>query len=239
MTEQSAAPPPPGPTPARRTRWWIVALAVLLVAAVVGVVVGAISSPDEPAAGDSAAGDSAAGDSTAEEPVATRLDDGISFGASGPLVEVYLDIFCASCGELETRVGAEMADLVRAGELTLVLRPVNFVSPFSDRAAAALSCTVGSGHTLAYQEAMFAAADGLLAKEVLVELATDVGIDDSDFEECIDARETKSFVRAISREARQRGVEGVPALFIAGNQVDLDVTATPADFRAALDELAG
>jgi len=169
--------------------------------------------------------------------VATLLADGISYGEAGPVVEVYLDFFCAQCGELESSVGDAMAELVGAGEMTLVLRPVKFVSPFSGRAAAAMSCTVDSGHSLAYQSAVFAEG-GILPRERLVAIADEVGVDDPGFAECVQAGETRDFVTATTDAARDRGVTGVPAVVIDGKPVDPAVTGTPDDFRAALDELS-
>lgn len=209
---------------------WLPLVLVVVVAAVIGVLVATgIGSPS----------DTTTDDVTAPEPTATRLADGISFGDEGPLVEVYLDFYCEPCAELDTRVGDAMVELVRAGEMTLVLRPVKFVSPFSSRVAAALSCTVGSGQTLAYQEAIFTNLEGTMPTEALVTLAGDLGVEDPGFEECVTARESARFVNATTREARDRGVEGVPAVFVDGERVDDAITATPEDFRAALDELAG
>lgn len=234
-TEREPGSSPPGSSSrgSNTARWWTLA-AVVAVAVVVGVLVarGIGSSTD-------ATADLGADGVAAAEPAATRLADGISLGTDGPIVEVYLDFFCESCAELETRVGDAMVEMVRGGEMTLVLRPVKFVSPFSSRSAAALSCTVGSGHTLAYQQAIFANLDGTMPTERLVGLATEVGVEDPGFEECVTARESAQFVNATTRAARDRGVVGVPAVFVDGEQVDTDITATPAEFRAALDRLAG
>lgn len=223
----------------RSPGWWV-ALAVAAVA-VVGLLVFLVtrdSGPDADTAADGAgSSESGSSESVASEPVATLLADGISYGEAGPVVEVYLDFFCDQCGELESSVGDAMAELVGAGEMTLVLRPVKFVSPFSGRAAAAMSCTVDSGHSLAYQSAVFAEG-GILPRERLVAIAAEVGIDDPGFAECVQAGETRDFVTATTDAARDRGVVGVPALVIDGEPVDPAVTETPDDFRAALGELS-
>lgn len=225
-----------GANPAGRSRLWWVVLAVAVVA-VAGLLVFLVNRDADPRS-DTATDGAGASESEASEPVATLLADGISFGTEGPLVEVYLDFFCEQCSDLESRVGQTMAEMAGAGEMTLVLRPVKFVSPFSGRVAAALSCTVGSGESLAYQEAVFAEG-GILPRERLVAIAAEVGIEDPAFAECVSARETRDFVDATTDAARDRGVAGVPALFLAGEQVDPAITETPEDFRAAIDELSG
>lgn len=209
--------------------WWRVALVVAVVLLLVVLVERGVRLQS----------DTGADEAPAAEPVATRLADGISFGTEGPVVELYLDFYCEFCGDMESRVGNAIAEMVRADEITLVLRPVKFISPFSARAAAAMSCSVDSGRALAYQRAVFANARGSLSPERLVEIARAVGIEDPGFEECIEARETKSFVNATTDAARDRGVLGVPAVVVDGELVDPAITETPEDFRAAIDELAG
>lgn len=232
-TDPTTAPPSvdEGANPAGRSRLRGVLLAVGVVA-VAGLLVFLVNRGADPQS------DTATDGAGASEPVATLLADGISFGTEGPLVEVYLDFFCEQCGDLESRVGQTMAEMTGAGAMTLVLRPVKFVSPFSGRAAAALSCTVGSGESLAYQKAVFAEG-GILPRERLVAIAAEVGIEDPAFAECVSARETRDFVDATTDAARDRGVAGVPALFVDGEQVDPAITETPEDFRAAIDELSG
>ncbi len=236
MTEQQPADAAgqlsPDPVSTGRSGWWRIAVAVAVVVLLVVLVERGIRLQSDSVADDPSTSQPAA------EPTATRLDDGISFGAQGPVVEIYLDYLCEPCADLEARVGTTIAEMVRAEEMTLVLRPVKF-SPFSGRAAAAMSCSVDSGHALAYQRAVFANAQGTLSAERLEEIATAVGIDDAGFEECLTARGTRSFVNAMTKEARDRGVAGVPALYVDGEQVDPAITETPEDFRPAIDELSG
>ncbi|MBA8817606.1 protein-disulfide isomerase [Microbacterium halimionae] len=91
---------------------------------------------------------------TASSALSVLAEDGIVIG-SGPInVEMWGDPACPHCAELDEAIGTDMADLVAAGDITMTLHPMTYVSEkrgdttdYSTRASAVLLAVSGAGET--------------------------------------------------------------------------------------------
>ena len=116
------------------------------------------------AAGGSLAGCSAAsGDAPTTSPTASTSDAavvapahadgyGLPAGDGSARIELWTDLSCPYCRQLELATGDLIADAVAAGTATLVIHPLNFVSTkhgddtdWSTRAASALAAVSDAG----------------------------------------------------------------------------------------------
>lgn len=172
---------------------------------------------------------------------AEQVDAGIALGtAAAPVVDVYVDFLCPHCAEMEERIGPAVAELAESGDARVVLHPVSYIDPEeSARAAGALACAVGTEQVLAYQAAMLANQGGGFGADRLVEIATAVGIDDAEVEQCIRDEGEAGWAADVDAAARDLGVAGTPTVFVDGVEMPIEATETPETFLAAVEELAG
>lgn len=166
---------------------------------------------------------------------ATPEGDGIVVGAGPVRVDAYIDFLCPYCRLFEQRSGPTLDRLVTDGRITLVYHPVGFLdrlsagTRYSTRAAAASGAAADAGSFAAFKDALFShqpeeGGPGL-SDEQLIELAATAGIADPAFVESVAAHRYVGWSEAVSDAAAERGVDGIPTVFVAGERVEADPEA--------------
>ena len=194
--------------------------------------------------------DSGGGGSTATPGGTTSGGAGFAIGASdAPVtVEVYEDFQCPACQAFEEASGPTLTELVDAGTVRLVYRPIAFLDRAStDRystrslnAAACVADAAGTDAFVRFHEALFAeqpAEGGAgLPDSRLVELAEGAGADRQAVSGCLENLEFESWARDVTDAASKAGVNGTPTVLVNGEPL---AVPTPESLRAAVDRAAG
>ncbi|GAB2687523.1 DsbA family protein [Thalassiella azotivora] len=218
---------------ARRHR--LTALAVVVVLALVagaGVLVQSLRS-----------GASASADA---EPAWAVDGTGIPVGdeAAPVTVEVYEDYMCPACGQFETVAGPVLDELVDAGTVRVVYRPMAFMDRYtsnrwSTRALNAAVCAVDEGTPFGdVHSALFAAQPekGTAGPDddALLALAADAGADGEAFEQCVRDETYAGWTVTATDAASKAGVNGTPTVVVDGERLtSWDPQALRAAVRAA------
>ncbi|MBB2977180.1 protein-disulfide isomerase [Microbacterium endophyticum] len=97
-------------------------------------------------------------DPEASAPASTAMSalamDGIIVGSGDVEIEMWGDPSCPHCAELDKAIGSDLADFVAAGDVTMTLHPMTYVSEkrgdttdYSTRASAVLFAVADAGET--------------------------------------------------------------------------------------------
>lgn len=172
---------------------------------------------------------------------------GLAIGsASAPVTFVeYSDFSCPHCHDLAGIVHQLIDEYVRSGDLRAVFKPIAFVNPpYSGPAAQAAICAGQQGKFWEMHDQLWGLYDtngpGAYTPSMLFRQATAVGLDRAQFQSCFNSAETLARVQGVIDEARARGIEGTPAVFINGQNVPYrGADVALADFRAAIERELG
>lgn len=212
-----------------------------LLAAAGGLVVAGCGSAEDSAedksdAGDSAnsAGSSPSADLTGQGGIVVAgsdISDDASDTGSPVEVVVYEDFQCPYCKQLEESVGDDLEDSMENGDITVEYRIVSFLdkaSPneYSSRAANAALCVfdaAGPGvfhdfHGELFEDQPDEGSAGPEDDE-LIAVASDEG---ADVEKCINDKAMGDQVTKSTDLMADEGVTGTPAVFVDGEQVEID-----------------
>jgi protein-disulfide isomerase len=137
-------------------------------------------------------------------------------GAPGATVEIveYSDFECPFCSRANATVQKVLADY--QGKVRLVFR--DFPLPFHQNAqvaAEAGQCAHEQGKFWEMHDKMFANQRALTA-EALKQYATELSLDTTKFNACLDGQRFKDSVMSDHQGGSQMGVSGTPAFFING-----------------------
>ncbi len=163
----------------QRERWFRIGLAVAIVVAlvIVGVVVQMNRAETDPEA--------------ALPQGVTEPDGGVPVGsASAPVtVDVWLDLQCPFCAQLEAASGPTLEELAADGEAQVIYHPLSFIGDESERAANAYGCAVDEGVGQEFLAEVFAQHPGentgFYTDDKLIEIGADVGATGDEFEQCV------------------------------------------------------
>lgn len=223
----------------RRRRTVVAAVVSVVLALVVGIGVAF-----------QAGRDSGGGGTTAAPGGATTDGAGFAVGTSdAPVtVEVYEDFQCPACRAFEEASGRTLSELVDAGTVRLVYRPIAFLDRAStDRystrslnAAACVADVAGTEGFVSFHEALFAeqpAEGGAgLPDSRLVDLAHGAGADRRAVSGCVEDLEFAGWTRDVTDAASKAGVNGTPTVLVNGEPL---AVPTPENLRAAVERAAG
>jgi len=169
--------------------------------------------------------------------------DGIAVGSGPVRVDAYIDLLCPYCRAFEQRAGAGLDALIAEGRATIVYHPVAFLDRFSEgteystRASAALGAAAEAGSFAAYKDALFAQQpeEGTpgLDDERLAAIGAEVGIADGSFVDDVLSGRFRPWTGFVTDRAVERGVTGIPTVFVAGERVDADAGPIVAAVTAA------
>ena len=159
-------------------------------------------------------------------------------GTAGAKVQIveFSDFQCPYCGAAEPTVSQVLKDY--AGKVSLVYLnfPLSF-HQYAEKASEAYECAADQGKSWEYHDILFANQDALDTAS-LKKYASDLGLDTSKFDSCLDNGSKKAVVDADAQKGASLGVSGTPSFFINGKML---VGAQPySAFKQVIDaELAG
>jgi protein-disulfide isomerase len=154
----------------------------------------------------------------------------VAFGtgaATAPAVEIWEDMQCPACGDLEVASGAQLATAAESGDIQLLWRPVTFLDRGTDastRAVAAWGCAIDAGKTREYHDRIYAdqpqGGEGW-TDEQLLQYGEDVGITGTDFEvfsQCLLDRTYAGWAANSTQAAVEAGIQGTPTVLVDGSE---------------------
>ena len=154
--------------------------------------------------------------------------DGIVVGRGPTVVEAYVDFLCPFCDQFEQRSGATLEGMASDGTITLVYHPVAFLDRlstgmYSTRAAAASACAADGGRFVEFKDKLFACqppegGPGLTNDE-LIALGVSVGLTEPEFAQCVEAATYLEWSAFVTENAIERGVSGMPSVFVDARPV--------------------
>lgn len=163
--------------------------------------------------------------------------DGRSMGdPNAPvLIEAYEDFQCPHCQEFTRLLEPTIKELVSEGTVRFVYRHRFVIGPESAVAGAAAECALDQGKFWEYHDALYARIPGnprLVQPDQLKRLAEELGLDTGKFNRCLDTQKHYEAMLREDNEARNRGINATPTIFINGVQYQGEFT--PEALRAAV-----
>jgi len=140
--------------------------------------------------------------------------------ANAPLTIVeYSDFQCPFCGQLAREVLPQLEkDYLATGKAKLVFKYVRFLGDESQWAAEAADCAGEQGKFWNYHDMLFANQrgenQGAFSKDNLKRFAQALGLDTAAFNACLDEGRYTGKVAENNNEARSRGVDSTPTVFV-------------------------
>ncbi|MBP6472990.1 MAG: DsbA family protein [Chloroflexi bacterium] len=152
--------------------------------------------------------------------------DGKAWGptAAPVLIEEYADYQCPYCGQFAREAGERiLAVYGGTGKVRFEYNNFAFLGAESYRAAEAAECANDQGAFWAYHNALFlnqkGENQGAFNDRVLKTLATNLGLDETTFNSCLDSNKYRESVQAEHDAAAARGVSTTPMFYINGQEV--------------------
>jgi protein-disulfide isomerase len=205
--------------PQEKRIWIIVGVAVLAVVATVAFIV--ISRPENSAAS------SASYEEITQEMVEVGQVRGFALGdpdAPVTLME-FADFSCPHCFNVSPAVHHLIDKYVRVGNLRIIYVPVTFVNPpTSIPAAKAMICAGEQGRAWEMHDEIWSRyvtpGPTSYRETILTGIAENrLALNGNQFSECFNADETEAEIERQLFEARARGVESTPTMFVNDERV--------------------
>ena len=161
-------------------------------------------------------------------------------GSSNAKVTVveYADYECPFCEQFFKTVWPELkAKYVDTGEIKFVYQDFAFLGPDSNTAAEASHCAADQNKFWQYHDYLFtnqgAEGSGWATADHQKQFAAAVGLNTSQFDQCLDSGKYKQEVLNETAAGKSYGVTGTPTVFVNGTAI---VGAQPAaSFEQAID----
>lgn len=155
-------------------------------------------------------------------------------------IALWTDLSCPHCKSLDEAIGADLQEWVAAGDVTLTIHPLTFVSAkrgdtteWSTRAANALAAVVDAGEAdrlpafYALLQEHQVTQDGALADEQIIALAAEAGVQ-ADISDAVTDQRFASWATASNDhwlgrtiDGTEQVVQGVPILVIDGTPFEI------------------
>jgi protein-disulfide isomerase len=173
-------------------------------------------------------------------PVDVEIGDAYFKGEKGAEVEIieFSDFECPFCGRFYTQtMGQLVENYVDTGKAVIAFKhlPLPFHSN-AQKASEATECAGNVGGADAFwamHDAIFENQASGMSVAQLKGYAGDIGLDQDDFDSCLDNGDTEAKVKAHAAEAAKLGASGTPTFFVNGVKL---VGAQPyAAFEAAIE----
>ncbi|MDQ1538344.1 MAG: hypothetical protein QOE58_2737 [Actinomycetota bacterium] len=160
-----------------------------------------------------------------------------------PTLDLYEDFQCPSCGQLEKAMGAQMAQMAKAGQMKLVVHTLSFLdgnlkNDSSKRSANAAACAADAGKFLEYHAAVFAGQPaqegGGYTDAQLTEFAKTAGIAGpalDTWQKCTTSGQHDKYVAAVQTAGEKAGVFGTPTVKLNGKDITKSL-GTPGSLAA-------
>ncbi len=175
---------------------------------------------------------------------ATTTNGGLPISNGTVTVDLYLDLMCPACKELETLAKAALRGYIAGGKVQVVLHPLNILDDksqgtrYSTRAAAALGCAADERKAFEYTDALYARQPAEntpgLTNDQLVALGETAEIPaTSEFAECVRSQQYADWVGHVTGQATERGISATPTVYVNGEKIDNSVAALTAAVQSA------
>ncbi len=172
------------------------------------------------------------------------IDDDVILGdPKAPITVVeFGDYQCPFCGKFFSQTEPQLReDYVKTGKAKFVYRDFAFLGPESQMAALASQCAAEQGKFWEYHDKLFETeiADGRenngnLSSIFLKSLAGRLGLNQQQFDKCLDSQKYLAEIEKDYEDGRINGVGGTPTTFVNGQSVS---GAQPYSvFKAAIDK---
>lgn len=174
-------------------------------------------------------------------PVEVSSDKSIGTAGVNLVVEEYADFQCPYCKQFATGPELQLRkDYVDTGKAKLVFHHMAFIGPESLWAAGAAECANEQGRFWDYHDKLFQEQggenSGTFSRDNLKRFAGELGLNTTQFNQCLDADKYQAKVQQEVTQAQQRGVNSTPTLFVNGQLVNRgsDYQVLQASIEAAL-----
>ena len=138
------------------------------------------------------------------------------------VVDAYEDFLCPHCLEWTTTIKPQLVEnYIKPGKVRFVYHtfPLSGFAPASTMAAMASRCAEDQNAFWPYHDRLFNAqrsGQPAFTLEKLVEYATELSLDKSEFTRCMSSQAHQTEIEATMQEAISKGVQGTPAIFVNG-----------------------
>lgn len=150
--------------------------------------------------------------------------DGRALGvADAPVTIVeYSDFQCPHCkNAAEQTVAPLKSQYIPDGQVRFEFQPVAFLGQESLLASAAALCAQDQGMFWPYHDKLFAEQRrGAYSIANLKRFAGEVGLNQDEFNACLDSKKHENTVLSITREAQASGVTGTPTFLVNGAPIE-------------------
>jgi len=139
---------------------------------------------------------------------------------------IYTDFECGACGKLHSEVEPELRErYVATGKAQIEIRLLGAMDPDSMRAAEAALCAGDQGCFLEYEDALFDAwreeeDSAVFSVEALISLATELGLDEATFADCLNSEAKKAEVEENMNMAQTDSVSTLPAFLVGDFKIE-------------------
>jgi protein-disulfide isomerase len=135
------------------------------------------------------------------------------------------DYQCPGCGIFAREVAPRLiAEYVEPGLASFEFRDFSFLGEESFRAAEAAACAGDQGAYWPYHDTLYANQRGenqnAFSDVRLKEIAKILSLDVDAFNRCFDSGEKRAQIEQSAADARERGINSTPSLFIDGTRVE-------------------
>lgn len=170
-----------------------------------------------------------------------RVGEGAAWGPVDAPVAIieYSDFGCSHCAAFASNQGKQLrAEYEATGKVRFEFKHFIIGGEVTRGAALAAECAADQGKFWDYHDVLFArqgASSDPFNRSALKQYAVQLGLDATQFNQCLDSNQHLEKVSRDSSEARNRGVNATPTFFINGQKFE---GAQPyAVFKAAVDSL--
>jgi protein-disulfide isomerase len=136
------------------------------------------------------------------------------------LVEEYGDFQCPHCGEFEKQTGPIIRMLVNQGKVRFAFHNFAFLGKESLAEANAAECAGDVGKFWPVHDALYAQQQpensGYWTTDRLVALLKSAGADTPQIAQCVTSSKYVPWIRQVTDQGSQRGVNGTPTVYVNG-----------------------
>lgn len=155
-------------------------------------------------------------------------------------IVAYEDFQCPHCQDFNAAMEKTIReDLVKPGIARFEFKHRFVIGPDSLTAAMAAECAADQGRFWEYHDALLASLrqnSAAVKISNFEQVAASVGLDSGVFNDCIESQKYKEAMLREDIEARDKGVDSTPSVFI--NDVRYQGALEPAAFKAAVEQAA-
>ena len=149
------------------------------------------------------------------ERISISVDDDPSIGPENAAVTIveFSDFQCSFCAAVQPTI-KQILDTY-GDKVRLVFRDFPVLGPRSQKAAEAAECADEQGKFWEYHDKLFQNQQALAVNN-LKQYAADLGLNTSEFNNCLDSGKMASEIQKDFRDGQGYGVDGTPIFFING-----------------------